>query len=297
MATFPFLAGGDSTQLSSHFEFGRNWSSFSKLIDEAAVEEAVRGLERLVPATELSDRRVLDIGCGSGLHSVAALRLGAASVLAVDLDPNSVATARQVLASCSPSSDWEVREKSVFDLDPDDIGQFDVVYSWGVLHHTGAMREAVHRAARLVAPGGLLVLALYRKTRLCPLWKIEKRLYSSAPRWVQSAIRSIYVRTMHLRFLVTGRNFRQYRETYGRGLRGMDFEHDVHDWLGGYPYESLSPAEASSLREEIGFAPIRQFAQSGTPLGLFGSGNDDYVWQSSPAVTTSATHSATRRAA
>ena len=84
---------------------------------------------------------------------------------------------------------------------------------------------------------------------------------------------------MRLAFLFAGRDFRAYREAYGQSYRGMDYLHDVHDWLGGYPYESLSPSEAEDLCREIGFVPLRSFVEKRMRLGLFGSGNDEYVWK------------------
>lgn len=265
--------------LASHFEFGQNWSGYAELIDAARIEQARAGLERLAGPGGLAGKTFLDIGCGSGLHSLAALRLGAARVVAVDLDPKSVATARQVLAHEAAGKQWEVFEKSVFDLDPGELGTFDVVYAWGSLHHTGAMYEACRRAVQLVAPGGIFIVALYRKTRLCGLWKVEKWIYSRAPRFVQRAMRGLFVGAMRTAFFLTGRDFQKYREGYGQSFRGMNYDHDVHDWMGGYPYESISPAEAERFREEIGFLPVRSFVQQKMSVGVFGSGNDEFVWQ------------------
>src|SRR6516165_5570957 len=86
----------DLLEADSHFAFGKNWASYSKLVTDARVEEAVASLHRLAGG-ELSGMRFLDIGCGSGLHSLAALRLGAAEVVAVDIDADSVATTRALL--------------------------------------------------------------------------------------------------------------------------------------------------------------------------------------------------------
>lgn len=268
-----------ASELSTHFEFGRNWSSYAGLIDEERVAEAVRGLERLAGAGGLAGKTFLDIGCGSGLHSLAALRLGASRVLAVDLDPHSVATTQQVLGRYAADKQWEAREKSVFALDSSELGHFDVVYAWGSLHHTGAMYDAWRRAAGMVAPGGMLIVALYRKTHLCPLWKVEKYFYSRAPKWVQRAMRACYVTAMRLAFFLVGRDFKKYHADYGRSFRGMDYDHDVHDWMGGYPYESVSPRQADKFRAELGFEPVRTFVLNRTPVGIFGSGNDEYVWQ------------------
>jgi len=263
----------------THFEFGRNWSEFAELIDDARAAQARAGLERLAGRDALRGKTFLDIGCGSGIHSLAALELGAARVLAVDLDPKSVATSRAVLSRFCPDADWEVREQSVFDLDPQQLGVFDVVYAWGSLHHTGALHEAWRNAARLVAPHGLLIVAVYRQTRLCWLWKIEKWLYSRSPAWLQGCARGVYIGAMRLGFWATRRDFRAYRDNYGRSYRGMNYAHDVHDWLGGYPYESISPPEADALRQSLGLAHVRSFVEEKTRVGIFGSGNDEYVWQ------------------
>src|SRR5581483_10207932 len=134
----------------SHFAFGKNWASYAKLVTQAQIDEAVAGLRKLLGGGDLQGKRFLDIGCGSGLHSLAALRLGAAEVLAVDLDRDSVATTRHMLETHAAGHKWRVLEKSVFDLDPADLGQFDLVYSWGVLHHTGDMYRALRCAAAML---------------------------------------------------------------------------------------------------------------------------------------------------
>ena len=272
-------------ELAAHFEFGRNWSAYAELIDEDRIVQAVQGLERLAGHGAITGKTFLDIGCGSGLHALAAMRLGASQVLAVDLDPHSVAATRAVLSRHAADLRWEVREQSVFALDAQQMGLFDVVYAWGSLHHTGALHEAWQAAAQLVAPEGILIVAVYRKTRLCQLWKLEKRLYRSAPAWIQWCAQSVYIGAMRLAFAMTGRDFRAYQKTYGQSFRGMDYRHDVHDWLGGYPYESKSPSQADELRRALSFAFVRSFVEERTRLGLFGSGNDEYVWQRPASAT------------
>src|SRR5262245_49739774 len=132
----------DLLRQESHFEFGKNWESYSNLISDEQVAEAVAGLRRLAGG-DLSGKRFLDIGCGSGLHALAALRLGASEVVAIDIDGNSVATTRKVLQRYADGKSWQAFEKSVFEADVGQLGTFDVVYSWGVLHHTGDMYRAL----------------------------------------------------------------------------------------------------------------------------------------------------------
>jgi len=259
----------------SHFAFGKNWASYATLVNEAQIEEAAAGLRRLVGA-ELSGRRFLDLGCGSGLHSLAALRLGAAEVVALDIDPDSVATTRQLLEAMAPGQNWSVREASVFLVDQEELGRFDVVYSWGVLHHTGDMYRALRIAADLVAPGGQFIFSLYRRTRLCWAWKLEKRWYAKATPQAQARARSVYLRLLKLSMRD---EFDGYVANYGTGGgRGMDFYHDVHDLMGGWPYESITATEVERFMQRLELTHVSSFAQPGGSLGLFGSCCDEYVY-------------------
>jgi 2-polyprenyl-6-hydroxyphenyl methylase/3-demethylubiquinone-9 3-methyltransferase len=261
----------------TRFAFGDNWASYAALVDEERLVEAERGLVRLLGPEALRGRTMLDVGCGSGLHAAAAGRLGAARIVAIDLDPRAVETTRAVLARHAPVVPAEVRQADVFDLDPKTAGQFDVVYSWGVLHHTGAMGEAIGRAAAMVASGGLFSFALYRRTRLCGMWAYEKRWYAAARPRAQAMARRIYLILLRAKFAVTGQDFAGYVASY-KSARGMDFLHDVHDWMGGYPYESITPAEVDARMRKLGFEHVRSFTQAPS-LGLFGSGCDEYVYR------------------
>jgi 2-polyprenyl-6-hydroxyphenyl methylase/3-demethylubiquinone-9 3-methyltransferase len=260
----------------NHFEFGKNWQSFARLLDDRRIQEAVSGLERLFPDGELKDKHFLDIGSGSGLSTLAAARLGVAAIEAIDIDPNSVSTTRAVLEVHAGNCRWSAGTASVFDLDPAETGRYDVVHSWGVLHHTGDMWRAVRIAASLVKPGGLLAVALYRKTVSCPFWKAEKKFYAHAPRAVRAAIRTVYASGYFLDLLLRKRctpwrHIREYRR------RGMDWWHDLHDWLGGYPYESAAPEEVRSFLRQLGFTMVREFVEPNGAWGLWGSGCDEFV--------------------
>ena len=270
----------DLKNLETHFAFGKNWASYSALIDAPQIEEAKKGLLRLIPEEEFKGRSFLDIGCGAGLHALAAARLGVGRIHAIDIDPDSVSTSRDVLSRSNVAVPWRVEPLSVFDLDPARQGTFDIVYSWGVLHHTGNMWEAIGKAASMVAPDGLLVLALYRTTYLDSLWKLEKRLYARSPEFVQSILRAIYVAAFRLGKLATGASFREHVANY-KSSRGMDFYHDVHDWLGGYPYETALAPEVASKLANLGFKAERVFARP-ISVGVFGSGCDEYVYRLAP---------------
>ena len=273
----------DLTKLEAHFAFGHNWADYADEIQSDQISEAKHALQRQLGNETLAGKRFLDIGCGSGVHGLAALQLGAAEVVAVDIDPESVATTEHVLRRFAPPrASYRVIQRSVFDLNVADLGSFDVTYSWGVLHHTGNMYEALARAAAMTASSGLFVFALYRKTWLCRPWTIEKRWYAAASAKRQEFARRIYIRLFKMRLLISGGNFAAYVEKY-RSNRGMNFYHDVHDWMGGYPYESISSREIDKFMTSTGFQALRLFLSNrpkilGRSVGFFGSGCDEYVY-------------------
>lgn len=267
-----------SAQATRRFAFGENWSSFLAEIDQPRIAEAEKSLQWLLGRESLDGLRFLDIGSGSGLSSLVARRLGA-RVYSFDDDPRSVECTAMLRNRFFPGDpDWVVERGSILDREYlQKLGQFDVVYSWGVLHHTGAMDEAIENASRLVAAGALYVFALYRKTRLCWFWMLEKQWYCQASPRAQFAARGFYLTLMRLAFALLGRDFNAYVTNY-RGQRGMDFGHDVHDWLGGYPYESIRPASVAEKLSRLGFEAVRSKVRPYS-LGLFGSGCDEYVYR------------------
>jgi 2-polyprenyl-3-methyl-5-hydroxy-6-metoxy-1,4-benzoquinol methylase len=268
---------------STRFPFGENWRSFVTTVTDEAILQAEQGLCRLLPESAIVGKSFLDIGCGSGLSMLAALRLGAASVKGIDYDAGSVDATRTLLNMHAPGGRWSATRKSVFDLTPDD-GRYDIVYSWGVLHHTGAVWRAIEDAARMVAPSGTFIIALYRKTPLCPMWTREKRFYADASTFVQSVIRGLYVGFYRAALLAQFRNPVAYEKNY-HIIRGMDWKHDVHDWLGGYPYESVGSNAVKNKLNRLGFDIERVFEHKAAAAGLFGTHCDEFVAVRRPFAT------------
>jgi 2-polyprenyl-6-hydroxyphenyl methylase/3-demethylubiquinone-9 3-methyltransferase len=243
------------------FKFGENWRQFLELLSDERIHEAERSLTTMLGMARLDNRSFLDIGSGSGVFSLAARNLGA-DVTSFDYDSASVACTRSLKERFHPDDGrWRIMEGSVLDSAfMGTLPHFDIVYSWGVLHHTGDLDLALRNAAAKVKPGGLFFVALYRKTWLCPLWRIEKRLYSSSGPRVQAAIRSVYWTVLGAAILVVrGTRIRRSGEL---GPRGMDAERDMHDWLGGYPYESITPVDVKRYAAELGFELRRQVIKS-----------------------------------
>jgi 2-polyprenyl-6-hydroxyphenyl methylase/3-demethylubiquinone-9 3-methyltransferase len=206
-------------------------------------------------------------------------------VLAVDIDADSVSTTQAVLSRFAPEVSCQVERCSAFDLDPAARGRFDVVYSWGVLHHTGDMVGALRAAAAMVAPCGVFLFALYRRTRLCGFWTIEKKWYARASPRAQRVAQESYL-ALHGLLRGISAVIRGSRQEDGqRRDRGMDTRHDVHDWLGGYPYESILPDEVDALMRACGLHHEATFLCTGSrgrTHGLLGSGCDEYRYARRP---------------
>jgi SAM-dependent methyltransferase len=264
------------TERETHFEFGENWKDYSRTIDQKRIDSAVAGVRKLFP-DGLAGKTFLDIGCGSGLHSLAALLLGALSVTGVDIDENSVGTTQALLTKYAPDLKWTARVASVFDASPDTLGRFDVVYSWGVLHHTGDMWRAIECASRFVKPGGQFTIAIYSATSCDSMWQAEKKFYSRAPRPVQWSIRQVYMAARFAAKALSGRNPISHIRNYS-ATRGMNFSHDAHDWLGGYPYETATAVELHDRICRMGFIEERSFPLP-VSRGLLGSGCHEFVFQ------------------
>ena len=253
------------------FAFGRNWSEFVNLVDEARIESAVRSVREMLGLDDLAGKRFLDAGCGSGLFSLAAVRLGA-DVHAFDYDEDSVRAASQLRERFAPDSRWTIERGSVLDTPYlESLDRFDVVYSWGVLHHTGALWDALDNVARLVASGGLLAVSIYNdQGRTSERWRRVKRAYvegTSARRAVLVAAAAVrlYSRSV-ASMLLHGHGPRSMVRSSRDRERGMSAWHDLIDWVGGYPFEVAKPEEVFARVRPLGFE-LRHLKTCGGGLG------------------------------
>src|SRR5260370_6110347 len=239
------------------FRFGDNWLDFARSLSASQLTEAERSLRRSLERDTLAGLSFLDIGSGSGLFSLAARNLGA-RVHSFDFDEDSVlCTARLRDCYFAGDGEWTIEQGSILDAEyVRSLGTFDVVYAWGVLHHTGAMHDALGAAARLGAAGGVFAFALYHRTLMCGLWRRENRWYSGASSEAHRRVRQVYVAFFRTAVFLTGRDFQSHVATY-HIVRGMDFMHDVHDWMGGYPYESILAPEVDALMQRLGPPHVR----------------------------------------
>jgi SAM-dependent methyltransferase len=235
------------------FDFGANWQAFSeKRVNAERLTVAAQSLQVLLQRDALHGLSFLDVGCGSGLFSIAAYQLGAAKVVGVDINPRSIASSNYNRDRLTQHAPLEFIEMSVLDREGlQMLGTFDLVYAWGSLHHTGAMWTAIENVLGSVRLGGRLVLAIYNRHVTSRLWRALKRVYSRWPRWAQSVVAVPFGGVIYLaKLIVTRRNPLEKQ-------RGMDFWYDVIDWLGGYPYEYATPQDIEAFVAARGFTLVR----------------------------------------
>ncbi|MGH2840142.1 MAG: class I SAM-dependent methyltransferase [Solirubrobacteraceae bacterium] len=261
VATTPSAASDVDVASGERFDFGENWSRFLSVLDDERIAEAQLSLREMLGREQLAGLTFLDIGSGSGLFSLAAARLGAERVHSFDYDPGSVACTQELRRRYGlPAERWTAAQGDALDREYlDSLGRFDIVYSWGVLHHTGDLWTALSNAARTVAGGGQLFVSIYNdQGPRSAMWRAVKRLYNTLPRRARLpyvlAVMGPRELLVAAKCAARGRPLDYVRGwTNYKRTRGMSRWHDLVDWVGGYPFEVARPEEVLDVLRPLGF--------------------------------------------
>jgi SAM-dependent methyltransferase len=258
---------------SVRFAFGENWQRFLTVLDEDRISEAERSFKSMLGHDRLDGLRFLDIGSGSGLSSLVAIRLGAERVHSFDFDPQSVACTIELKRRFFPdAAGWTIEAGDASDeLYMRSLGEFDVVYAWGVLHHTGEMWTSLEHACSAVAPGGRLWISIYNDQGLqSRIWRRIKRTYNRLRppfRLPFLAVVSVPLEVRSLAAAVVAGEPARYVHSWKRPrVRGMSRWHDLVDWVGGYPFEVARPEQVFEFCKQQGFR-LERLVTAGGGLG------------------------------
>ena len=231
------------------YEFGKNWQSFNKSsFSEERLNIAVESILSFVHLDTLNGKTFLDIGSGSGLQSLAAYKAGAKKIFSFDYDINSVEATRSLWRLAGEPKNWTICQGSVLDDKfIQSLGEFDIVYSWGVLHHTGKIWDALNNSRIPLKKDGVLYVSLYSKEAYQnpppEYWLKVKQNYNKAGYYNKKLIEVKYIYNSLMKSKI--RNIYQLiKMAFQYKInRGMSLWTDVKDWLGGWPMEFTSAQE------------------------------------------------------
>lgn len=243
----------------NNFSFGKNWQGFLKGLNNEKIEEAPKSIKEFLDCESLRGKTIVDIGSGSGLFSLAFKRLGASKILSVDIDDFSLSCTNYLWEKEGRPNNWEIKKGSALDKEfLESLGKFDIVYSWGVLHHTGKIFEALENIKTLASSDTLLYLALYNKFETkfrggtSEFWLKVKRIYNSSGYFIKNILEFLFMTYGIIGILARFKN--PFKEIVNyKNYRGMSWRHDRIDWLGGYPYEFASVDEIINFYGEDNF--------------------------------------------
>lgn len=183
----------------------------------------LKHLEELFPEG-VKGKRVLDGGSGSGMVSVAFALMGA-DVTGVDITPKCVENGYKRAEHYGVKCKFINESLVTLDLSNE---HFDIIYSWGVLHHTEDARQSFFSLARHLREGGEIIVAVYLKTKISWFWNFARIFYQNAP----TVFKTIFLNigSVFLNIVDLFRKIIFNKERYM--MRGTNNKEILNDWFG-----------------------------------------------------------------
>ncbi len=283
--------------MSTTFEFGKNWKTFiEKHFSEERAYVAYTSLLNSLAKENLNGLDFLDIGSGSGLHSLAAFRAGAKRVVSFDYDENSVATTKALWHMEGEPQNWIIMQGSVLDRNfMAGLGKFDLVYSWGVLHHTGNMWQGIENSLLPMHENSILFIALYSDTiyrdssyvgwPTPEKWLEIKQKYNSGNKFTKKRLEYSYIYYNYFKsagfkpgaLIRAYQNFARDVKKYSKD-RGMEYWVNLRDWLGGWPMEFVVEQDFIDFMKKNSVFPLRINSGAGNTEFLCRPKNASNYW-------------------
>ena len=264
----------------NNFNFGENWQSYLNKIDNRNISFASSNIEEVLGKEFVKNKSFIDIGCGSGIHSLSALLLGAKFVKSFDIDTKNIENTKNLIKNFWKDHNYEVEQGNILNQSGQDE-KFDIIYSWGVLHHTGNLELAIKNSLKYCKNGSVIFLALYEKTYYCEIWKKIKKFYNSSNFYTKQMILYFYIFLKIIGLIAILRNPYKHIKNYHEvnENRGMFFLEDQIDWIGGYPYESITKYDLEKIIGNDFILKYYKKSKTGILRSLFGTGCSIYTFQ------------------
>ena len=186
------------------------------------LQGVIQHLTELFPEG-VKGKKVLDAGSGSGMVSIAFAVMGA-SVTGVDITSKCIENGRKRAKAFGVECRFVQSDLTMLDLHED----FDIIYSWGVLHHTADAKASFFRLVEHLRPGGEIIIAVYLRTAFSSFWNFSRVFYQSSPGFAKTAFRRSA--SVLLNGYDAVRKALMKKERYM--LRGTSNEELVNDWFG-----------------------------------------------------------------